>query len=164
MRISEGVEWAAHCATVLASLPDGAALSAGTLADFHGIPKPYLAKALQSLSRAGLVGSTAGRSGGYRLARTADTITMLDVVQAVDGDEPAFRCTEIRQRLPNPAPKRCFRTSCQVAASMWAAEAAWRDSLRSVTIAAIAADVATSIPERTLGANAAWLGDRAGRA
>ena len=118
MRISEGVEWAAHCAGVLAVLPEGTALSAGTLADFHGIPKPYLAKALQALSRAGLVASTPGRTGGYRLARSAEEITLLDVVLAVDGPEPAFRCTEIRQRLPHPAPRRCFRSSCHVAAAM----------------------------------------------
>src|ERR1700759_4060831 len=98
MRMSEGVEWAAHCVVLLARLPEGAALPASRLAEYHGVPAPYLAKALQALARAGLVTSKAGRRGGYRLTRDPAQITLLDVVNAVEGDEPAFRCTEIRQR------------------------------------------------------------------
>ena len=164
MRISEGVEWAAHCVNVLAALPEGMALSAATLAEFHGVPKPYLAKSLQALSRAGLVTSSAGRSGGYRLSRPAERITLLDVVLAVEGSQPAFRCTEIRQRSPQPPPKSCLRSSCQIAAAMWEAEAAWRSSLAAITMADIARGVSESIPEATLAANATWLAERVGRA
>jgi Rrf2 family protein len=150
--------------SVLAELPQHRALSAATLAEFHGVPKPYLAKSLQALSRAGLVTSMPGRTGGYRLARPADQITMLDVVWAVEGRDPAFRCTEIRQRSPHPPPARCLGGSCQIATAMWRAEAAWRDSLSSVTIADIAADVRQTVPPDSLEANATWLGERAGRA
>ena len=50
--------------------------------------------------RAGVLETVKGPRGGYRLARPAAEITVLDVVEAIDGDEPAFRCTEIRRRGP----------------------------------------------------------------
>lgn len=164
MRISEGVEWAAHCAVVLARVPPGLALSAGVLAEFHGVPKPYLAKSLQALSRAGIVGSSQGRSGGYSLARPADEISLLDVVLAVDGDAAAFRCTEIRQRAPHPSPRRCFRTSCAIAGTMWKAEQAWRDELAATSIADLVTTVGEVVPEAVMAKNADWLAARIGRA
>src|SRR5947209_8292305 len=100
MRMSDGVEWAIHCCTVLALLPPDLALPAPRLAEFHGVPPAYLAKQLQALARAGIAESVPGARGGYRLARPADEITLLDVVHAIDGPEPAFRCTEIRRRGP----------------------------------------------------------------
>ena len=164
MRISEGVEWAAHCAVVLAQLPPGLALSASALAEFHGVPKPYLAKSLQALSRAGIVASSQGRTGGYSLARPASRVTLLDVVLAVDGDQAAFRCSEIRQRAPHPAPRECFRGACAIAAAMWRAEQAWRDQLATVTVESLATGVGEIVPPEVMARNAAWLGMRVGRA
>src|ERR1700704_2312596 len=100
MRLSDGVEWGVHVCVVLAALPDDAALPAARLAEYHGIPAAYLAKHLQSLSRAGIVESVPGPGGGYRLARPAEKISVLDIVQAIEGSAPAFRCTEIRRRGP----------------------------------------------------------------
>ncbi len=164
MRISEGVEWAAHCAVVLAQVPAGLALSAGVLAEFHGVPKPYLAKSLQALSRAGIVASSQGRTGGYSLARPAGEVTLLDIVLAVDGDQTAFRCTEIRQRAPHPAPARCFRSSCAIASGMWRAEQAWRDELATIRLDTLSAGVAEIVPADVMGQNAEWLAARIGRA
>ena len=106
MQLGEGVEWATHCCTVLALVPPGATMSAGRLAEFHGVPPSYLAKHLQALVQAGIAESVAGRNGGYRLASDARDITLLEVVLAVESDEPAFRCTEIRRRGPAAAPAK----------------------------------------------------------
>ena len=46
--MSDGVEWAIHCCTMLAVLPDGEALPAARLAEFHEVPPAYLAKHLQA--------------------------------------------------------------------------------------------------------------------
>src|SRR5688572_29989943 len=100
MRMSEGIEWAIHCCAVLAVVPPDVALPAGRLAEFHGVPPAYLAKHLQALASAGILESVAGRRGGYRLGRPASAIRLLDVVDAVEGGDPAFTCTEIRQRGP----------------------------------------------------------------
>src|SRR5258706_13778650 len=101
MRRSDGVEWCVHCATILGALPDGVALSAARLAEYHGVPAPYLAKHLQALTRAGVFVAVPGPRGGYRLSRPAAEVTLLDVVEAIDGRQPAFRCTEIRRRGPS---------------------------------------------------------------
>ncbi len=102
MRMSAGVEWAVHCCVVLSQAEEP--VPAQRLAEYHGVSRTYLAKHLQQLSRAGLVASTEGRVGGYRLTRAAQDISVLDVVLAIEGDESAFRCTEIRQNGPSPPP------------------------------------------------------------
>ena len=121
MQLNEGVEWAAHCAALLAALPDRATLPAVRLAEYHGIPAPYLAKSLQALTRAGIVELTTGRLGGYRLGRPASDITLLDVVQAIEGTETFFKCTEIRRRGPSGVAARAYAPTCGIAAAMWRA-------------------------------------------
>jgi Rrf2 family protein len=125
--MSAGVEWAVHCCIVLSQAD--APVPVQRLAEFHGVSRTYLAKHLQQLARAGLVSSTEGRVGGYTLTRPADGITVLDVVQAIEGTEGSFRCTEIRQNGPLPASPQACRRPCGVARVMYAAEDAWRASL-----------------------------------
>jgi Rrf2 family protein len=157
MRLGEGVEWALHCTTVLALVPPDMAMAGAHLADFHGVPTAYLAKALQALSRAGLVESTPGRRGGYRLARPAAEITLLDVVLAVEGDEPAFRCSEIRRRGPAAMPARFYPHPCGIAAAMWRAEDAWRASLRETTVADILGSLMQSVSPESAAKAATWM-------
>jgi Rrf2 family protein len=128
------------------------------------LPTPYLAKALQALTRAGLVSSQTGRRGGYRLARSADEITLLDIVLAVEGDEPAFRCTEIRQRGPARVPVADYPPICGIAAAMQRAEAAWKAELRSTTVADISSIVARQAPRRAQAKTRAWLSTQLSRA
>lgn len=134
MRMSEGVEWCLHCTMTLAMLPPDQSLPGAQLAELHGVPAPYLAKHLQAMSRAGLIMSQPGPRGGYRLARPANEVTVLDVVEAVEGREPAFRCTEIRrQGAVALEPPSCV-LGCCVAQTMGRADDAWRQELRSTTI------------------------------
>jgi len=137
VKLSGGVEWALHCCVVLSQAESPVATP--RLAELHGVSKTYLAKHLQSLARAGLVSPSEGRDGGYVLTRAPEKVTVLDVVQAVDGDQPAFRCTEIRQQGVLAAPPEACKSACGVAKVMADAERAWRQSLMSVTIADLAA-------------------------
>ena len=137
--MTAGVEWAAHCCVVL-SRADGPVPTA-RLAEFHDVSPTYLAKQLQALARAGVVTPAEGREGGYQLGRAADRITLLDIVNAVEGPEPAFRCTEVRQRGPLPSSPSACRVPCGIAAGMRRAEAAWRAALAETTVADLAADV-----------------------
>jgi Rrf2 family protein len=158
MRLGEGVEWGLHSCTVLALLPPGTALPANRLAELHGVPPAYLAKHLQALARHGVVASEPGARGGYRLARPAAEITLLDVVLALEGEQPAFRCTEIRQRGPAPQPEAlAVLTPCGIARAMWRAEDAWRASLRDTTIADIAAGLAADVDPTTAAKATQWL-------
>jgi len=155
MKMAAGVEWAIHCCVVL-SRADGP-VPAQKLAEFHGVSRTYLAKSLQALSRAGLVASTEGRVGGYVLSREPADISVLDVVLAVEGDQPAFRCTEIRQNGPFGAPAEKCLKPCGVSQVMAAAESAWRSSLTQTTIADLAATVAELVSDDDEIAVRNWL-------
>lgn len=141
MKLSDGVEQAIHSVAMLAGLTPGGVLAAAALAEFHGVSPSYLLKHLQALSGAGILETVPGPKGGYRLAKTAEKITLLDVVLAVEGREPAFRCAEIRQRGPNPLPEKPVRP-CEINAAMLKAERAYRAELDRVTIAEVLGEVA----------------------
>src|SRR2546423_9942999 len=100
MRLGEPVEWALHCTTVLALLPADGALPASKLAEFHGVPAAYLAKALQSLSRAEIVASVPGRHGGNRPRRGPAEVTLPHAVEGHEGRQATFRSAEIRKHRP----------------------------------------------------------------
>lgn len=157
MKLSDGVEWALHCCTVLALVPADSALPAAKLAEFHGVPAAYLAKHLQALARAGIVESLPGARGGYRLSRPATDITLLDVVLAVEGTAPAFRCTEIRQRGPASLPAKEYGVPCTITRAMGRAEQAWRESLRSETVADLLMSLSKDVNPRAAMKAAAWM-------
>lgn len=134
MKMSDGIEWAIHCCSLLAVLPEGAALPVSALAEFFDVPQAYLAKHLQHLSRAEIVTSARGPGGGYSLARTPQEISLLDIVEAIDGRDPCFRCTEIRQRGPSGVDASHYLKPCGIAVAMLKAERAWRNELARVSI------------------------------
>ena len=158
MKLGDGVEQAIHCVAMLAGLPPDGLLAASALAEFHGVSPSYLLKHLQSLSSAGILTSVPGPHGGYRLARSPDKITLLEIVTAVEGPEPAFRCQEIRQRGPNPIPGKPTRP-CEINAAMQRAEQAYRKELAKVTIAALGEQVATHDPQGRIAARCAAFFD-----
>lgn len=162
MQLKNQVEWALHCCAILAGLPEGKYLPSKDLAELHGVPKEYLSKALQSLSHAGLVEGTLGPTGGYRLAKEPGKITFLDIVEAVEGRTSTFICTEVRKNNPCLAGERSAASdkSCAVARVMWAADEAWRNSLRGVTLAQLVGMVATDVPARLLKKTADWIAER----
>ncbi|RSM84815.1 Rrf2 family transcriptional regulator [Kibdelosporangium aridum] len=139
MKMSNGVEWALHGCVTLSQSKEP--VPAARLAELHGTPPAYTAKHLQALSRAGIVRSTAGQVGGYTLTKPASEISVLDIVQAIDGTEPAYRCAEIRQRGPlGIPPEQCTRP-CAIARTMAAAQQAWSHALASVSVADLAAGI-----------------------
>lgn len=163
MRMSQGVEWAVHACTVLAPLGPGHGLTLAALAGFHGVPAPYMAKQMQALSKAGIVRTARGKTGGYALARPATEISLWDISRAIDGPEPAFRCSEIRQRGPCAARKADCRAPCQIAAAFADAEHAWRTALEGVTIADLNRQVGAEAPADHIADIARWLGANATR-
>lgn len=127
------------------------------LAELHGVSATYLAKQLQALSRAGLVRSVQGKSGGYVLTRGPDQITVLDVVEAIDGTDSTFVCTEIRQRGPLAAPPEACTVPCAITRTMLAADRAWRAALREVTIADLGRMVGGDYDTDVLAQVGKWL-------
>jgi Rrf2 family protein len=158
MKLNEGIEWAIHCCSMLASLPDNAALPARRLAEFFNLPEHYLAKHLQSLSQAGLVVSTKGPGGGYRLARLAAEISLLDIVEAIDGRAAHFQCTEIRRRGPSGVDASCYNKPCGIARAMHKAEQAWRKELAAVSLSEIQHLGLVETPPEQLKKSLEWFG------
>lgn len=140
MKLSDGVEQAIHSVAMLAGLSPDGVLAASALAEFHGVGTSYLLKHLQALSGAGILSAVPGPRGGYALAKAPEAITLLDIVLAVEGSAPAFRCAEIRQRGPNPVPGPPARP-CEINAAMLRAERAYRAELQRTTIAEILGEV-----------------------
>ena len=160
--MSDGVEWGIHCATILGALPEGVALSAARLAEYHGVPAAYLAKHLQALTRAGVFVAVPGPRGGYRLARPAAEVTVLDIVEAVDGSQPAFRCTEIRRRGPSAVPAREYTRPCGINRAFLRADELWREELRRTSIAELVLGVVKDAPPVALQKGVRWLGAAVG--
>jgi Rrf2 family protein len=144
MKLSEGVEASIHCCAVLAGLEEQQTISGTDLADFHGVSASYLLKHLKKLVAANVLESVPGPAGGFRLARPADQITFLDIVLAVEGRAPAFRCSEIRRRGPSPLPDKAFPKPCGINAAMLKAERAWRDQLQATRLSDAVADHMTN--------------------
>jgi len=69
------------------------------ISESHGIPSPFLVQILQDLKRAGLVTSTRGAAGGYRLARPPQEVTLADVLEAVEGNSEPTTCASIASPL-----------------------------------------------------------------
>lgn len=67
-------------------------LSAKELADASGIALPILSKLLQRLARSGFLASVYGTNGGYRLAKDPREISVLEVIQAIDGPIVLANC------------------------------------------------------------------------
>jgi len=161
MRLSDGVEWGVHVCVLLATLPDDSALPAAKLAEYHGVPAAYLAKHLQALAGAGVLHTVKGARGGYRLARPAAEITVLEVVEAIDGEESAFRCTEIRRRGPLAMPAREYTKACGIHRAFTRADEVWRAELAETTIADLFMGLLQDVPRTALEKGARWLQESA---
>ncbi|MFF3726412.1 RrF2 family transcriptional regulator [Streptomyces erythrochromogenes] len=148
--MSEGVEWALHsCVNLAWSGPDRA-VSAARLAAWHDLPAAYLNKQLQALARAGILTSSPGPRGGFRLARPLAAVSLMDVVAAVEGPEEAFRCAEIRGQGPGagePAPDGAAAADCAIAHAMTRAELAWRKALAAQNLDEIRQQAERQAPE-----------------
>jgi Rrf2 family protein len=88
MRISAKAEYACLAVIALAQQPRGAPpLRLREISEAYQIPDRYLVQILLQLKGAGLVASTRGASGGYQLVRSPATISLREVLEAVDGPD-----------------------------------------------------------------------------
>jgi Rrf2 family protein len=85
MRISARADYAVRAALQLAASQDGVSLKAEAIADAQDIPHKFLEGILNDMRRGGLVVSRRGGNGGYRLARSGESISIADVIRVVDG-------------------------------------------------------------------------------
>ena len=99
--LSQTSEHAIRALLFLAQRPGGEAVPAARIAAALGAPANYLAKTLNALARRGLIASTRGPAGGFRLRRPADRITLAEVDGAFGEVRASLRTTTIADLL-NP--------------------------------------------------------------
>ena len=140
------MEWALHSCVNMSWTPPGEAVNSARLAAFYRLPAAYLNKQLQALVRAGILTSVSGPRGGFHLARRPENITVLDVVLALEGQEPAFRCEGILGSVPEADRQENFVRTCLISQTMRQAELVWRQALARQTIAGIADSMERRFP------------------
>lgn len=127
LRVTKLTDYATVVMTVLAHYPD-AVLSASELAERAGLETTTVAKVLKPLAQAGLVEGFRGANGGYRLARPADAIGLLEIVEAMEGP---LGMTECSVHTGNCG----IEQSCSVRANWRRINDVVIDALREVTLA-----------------------------
>jgi Rrf2 family protein len=93
LRLSKKADYALIAMKHLAMKRDVASTSAREIAEQYDIPIELMAKVLQRLVRTGLLTSHQGTRGGYTLSRPSTTITVANVIQAIDGPFTVTSCS-----------------------------------------------------------------------
>ncbi|MGX7197014.1 RrF2 family transcriptional regulator [Enterococcus olivae] len=93
MKYSKATNYALHSMVHLAMESTTEAVKVEDLAQRQKLSPTYLSKILTKLSKAGLIMSTPGVKGGYRLLRSPNECTFLDIIQAIEGYESLLNCT-----------------------------------------------------------------------
>jgi Rrf2 family protein len=157
------VECGLHCLLYLVDTSPTAKTSSADLAELQGVSPSFVAKIFTQLKAGGLVEACEGRHGGYRLARDAQTITVLDVVEALEGEKPLFECREIRRDcvlFGSDPPTWAVKGPCSIHAVMLEAEKQMKESLAGHTLADLARRVARKAPKSFAIDVETWLGAR----
>lgn len=164
---SAGVEYGIHClAFLVGNHGDTREASVRDLAELQGVPLDYLAKIFTKLAKAKLVAATEGVRGGFKLARPADEITLLDIVNAIDGRKAIFECREIRGRcalFEGQTPEWAVEGRCSIHAAMLTAQKRMEEALDQQTILDIARKVGRKAPAEFGEQLESWMNDRRDR-
>ncbi|MGH3508761.1 MAG: RrF2 family transcriptional regulator [Nocardioidaceae bacterium] len=131
MRVSAKSDYALRALIELASPAAGNPVSAEELGRLQEIPHGFLQAILADLRRAGIVHSQRGQSGGWRMARDPATVSVADVIRAVDG--PLVSVYGLRPEGIS------YNDKADVLQHVWiAARSSLRDVFEQVTIAGLA--------------------------
>jgi Rrf2 family protein len=111
LRISRKIDYGVRAMIYLSSIASDAIVPFREIAHQMDIPEDFLAKILKTLVDQGLVKSMRGPHGGYALARPPDAISVLDVIEAVEGPVALNVCLD--------GDDACGRSSCCTMVSIW---------------------------------------------
>ncbi len=89
---SKKCEYGIQAVLYLAARNDQGLIVSDEIAKNLNIPKEFISKILQSLTESGIINSRKGRVGGFTLGKSPDQITLLDIVEAIDGLEVFNNC------------------------------------------------------------------------
>lgn len=160
--ITTSVEYGIHCLLWLVG-NDNRPVSSRDLAELQGVSPTFLAKIFPKLEKAGIVKASEGVRGGYLLARAADEISFLHVVDAIEGEKPLFDCQEVRGRCAvfgGQAPGWATTGTCAIHAVMLQAEKAMRDTLAAQTLGSVGERFVRKAPPEFFDNANDWINDR----
>lgn len=150
MQFSIGVEYAIHCLLYMIDIPKGKSVGIKDLATYQGISETYLSKVYTKLRKSGIVKSIPGVNGGYELARSPESISFWDVVEAIEGTAPLFQCAEIRKNEilldKNNLPDAYTKCPCLIKVVMIEAEDQMKQYLKAKTLSWLHEQVSIKIP------------------
>jgi Rrf2 family protein len=108
LRISDAANLAIHAMAHIARSKGGVNQSVGEIADHQGVSEAHLSKVMQRLVKVGLLTSRRGPGGGFLLRRSAETISLLEILEAMDGPMADTKCLLGR--------KKCLFGGCALGA------------------------------------------------
>jgi len=128
----------------LARLDPGEVRQSTAIANANGIPKKFLDTILADLRQAGLIQTRKGRSGGYSLARPADTISVAQILRVIDGPIAPISC------VSKTAYRKCHdcptQSACEIRLLMLEVRDAMLAILEHRTLQDLCSSVALSGP------------------
>ena len=134
LRLSKKADYALIAMKHLALSRDGAvSVSAREIAEQYDIPIELMAKVLQRLVRSGLLVSTQGTRGGYTLRRPSASISVADVIQAIDGPFTVTACSTENSECEQ-------YSKCSIRDPLWQIRERIAAALGTVSVAELAAD------------------------
>jgi len=126
MQITRQADYALRAIIYLSGLEENKNATTSLIAKDQKIPPSFLAKIISQLSLAGLIHTSRGAGGGVSLAKSASEISVLDVVEAIDGPVYLNECTEGSASCP-------FLESCPIQEVWCEARSDLVDKLSSAT-------------------------------
>lgn len=100
MQITRQADYALRAVMYLAQMNSHQRAATSQIAEEQHIPPSFLAKIISQLSIAGLINTSRGARGGVTLARSADEISVLEVIEAIDGPIALNECTHSPDSCP----------------------------------------------------------------
>jgi len=161
MQFSVGVEYSLHCLLYLVGKDENRSIGIKDLAAYQGVSESYLSKFFTKLKKSGIVSSVPGAKGGYKLAKEASQITFWDVVEAIEGSDPMFNCSEVRQNEllldKSNLPDSHTKCPCLIHIVMLEAEDQMRNYLRSKTLQWLSDEVSDKVDASHLLKTQEWF-------
>jgi len=131
MHLTRKADYGIRIVLELAKMPLGTTLPAKELARRQGIPLPFLSKIIADLASARILETKRGARGGVRLCSSPDNISLLDVVEALDGPLGLSYCSHHQVN--------CHRGPyCAIRNALFRAQENLKEELRSITLASLA--------------------------
>jgi len=138
MQITRQADYALRAMVYLAQMEPNTRAATSQIAEEQRIPPSFLAKIISQLSIAGLIHTSRGARGGVSLARPPEAISVLEVVEAIDGPLMLNECSQDSNSCP-------FGDSCPLRPLWCETQADMVDRLRKTTFASVLENIPVAL-------------------